>query len=245
MEAKFKKHLEIFRTEAQSGAQCLYAFLAIESAVADHRRFLDAVNKTPLYWKTCLASLQMAFFMTLGRVFDRSSDHNIFKLLEIAEQNPAIFSLDSLAARKRAASQNANDWLDEYLRNAHVPNNADFLRLRRRASHYEKLYLSIYKRIRNKVYAHKEIVDSVRVQTLFSKTRTRDLENMFIYLIKLHECLWNLLENGREPKLRAMPYAIKSIRRRKVPAYQFSQVQQQIVAESLDLLGALAGRTRE
>jgi hypothetical protein len=244
LEAKFKRHLEIFRTEAQSGAQCLYAFLAIKSAISENRRFLNAVNDTPLYWKTSLASLQSSFFIILGRVFDRSSKHNVFKLLDLADRNRQVFSLDALAARKSAASTNADEWLPEYLLTAHVPNDVDFRRLRTRAKHYEKIYLSSYKKIRNRIYAHKEIVDSVRVQTLFSKTKVRELENMFIYLVKLHECLWNLLENGHEPKLRAMPYAIRSIRRKKVPAYHISHVQQQIVSESVEMLRALSSPER-
>ena len=239
MEARFTEDLEIFRAEAQSGAQMLYAFLSMQAVLAEKRRLRDAVNENPLFWKTTLAAMQTSFFITLGRVFDTSSKHNLFKLLKYAEDHAEIFSLDALAARKQAASPNADEWLDEYLATAHVPTQQDFDRLRRRAQHYDRIYRRNYKRIRNKIYAHKEATDDATVQSLFANTRIRELENIFVYLNKVHECLWQLLNNGREPKLRPMPYAVNSIRRTRVPEYHFALVQQQIVKETVAVLEQL------
>ncbi len=239
MEARFVKDLEIFRAEAQSGAQMLYALLSLQATLAEKKNLRDAVNENPLFWKTALAAMQTSFFITLGRVFDTNSKHNLFALLKYAEEHSEIFSLDSLAARKRAQSANADEWLQEYLAAAHVPIPEDFVRLRRRAQHYDRIYRKSYKKIRNKIYAHKEATDSSKVQSLFAKTKVRELENIFVYLNKVHDCLWELLSNGREPKLRSMPYSVNSIRRTKVPEYHFTLVQQQIVKESVAVLNQL------
>jgi len=239
MEAKFVRDLEIFRAEAQSGAQMLYAFLSLQTTLAEKKNLRDAVNENPLFWKTSLAAMQTSFFITLGRVFDESSKHNLFALLKYAEDHADIFSLDALAARKRAASANADEWLEGYLATAHVPTGDDFHRLRRRAQHYNRIYRKNYKRIRNKIYAHKEATDDATVQSLFANTRIRELENIFVYLNKVHECLWQLLNNGREPRLRAMPYSVNRIRRTRVPEYHFTLVQQQIVKETVAVLEQL------
>lgn len=240
MEAKFQRDLETFRAEAQSGAQHLYSFLTIHAILAERRDILDAVNENPLFWKTCLAAFQTSFFIILGRVFDTNSRHNLFALLEYAEDHPEIFSLDALEARKRAASPNADEWIDEYLATAHVPTHRDFERLRKRAKHYERIYRKGYKRIRNKIYAHKELSDDASVQSLFSNTRVRELENTFVYLNKVHESLWQLFINEREPRLQPMPYSVNSIRKTKFPEHHSTEVQEQIVKETLSTLEMVA-----
>src|SRR3989304_1813297 len=122
----FIKELEIFRREAQEGAQFLYAYLAIKAILARDKRALHVVNKTPLFWKTILGALQTAYFIVLGRVFDQKSNHNIDRLLKIAQSNIGIFSKAALAERKRERSSNANEWLGDYLRNVYEPTNASF-----------------------------------------------------------------------------------------------------------------------
>ena len=126
MEAKFRKDLEIFRGEAQSGAQSLYAFLTMHANIGDSRKIRDAVNENSLFWKTCLASLQSSFFIIMGRVFDNNSKHNLFALLDYAENHPEMFSLAALEQRKRAASANAGEWIDGYLGGCTCTDSARF-----------------------------------------------------------------------------------------------------------------------
>ena len=57
-EEEFLAELEVFRTEAQAGAQFLYANLAINAVLAKRKKALDAVNLTPLFWKTNMGALQ-------------------------------------------------------------------------------------------------------------------------------------------------------------------------------------------
>ena len=111
-EQRFLRELEVFRTEAQSGAQFLYGYLAFNSILSGKKKALNAVNKTPLFWNTTMGALQTAFFIVLGRIFDQGSTHNVDRLLKLAQDNIGIFSEKAFANRRRQDSANADEWLD-------------------------------------------------------------------------------------------------------------------------------------
>lgn len=232
IEKKFIHELEVFRTEAQSGIQFFYAYLGINSVIGESNKALNAVNKTPLFWKTNIGALQTAFFITLGRIFDKSSTHNIDSLLRLALSHKEIFSKSALAERKRRDNPNADEWLDEYLRNAYEPTQKDFQRLEQHVEKYRNIYNRNYRKIRNMVYAHKVLSKESEAQKLFKITNIRELEIIIVFLNKLYEALWQLLFNGIKPILRPMPYSVRSMKKKKLRDWQMRTVQQMIVNET-------------
>lgn len=239
-EQSFTRELEIFRKEVEEGAQHLYGYLSFYSIISENRKILNAINRTPLFWITTMGALQTSFFIVLGRIFDQNSKHNIDRLLKVAQDNISIFSKAALANRKRKGSDNADEWLDDYLKTVHEPTIKDFRALRKRVKEYRKIYETNYRDIRHKIYAHKEVSDSEEVQRLFSKTNNRELQLMFVFVNALYEALWELFNNGRKPVLRPMRYSVKSIRRDRKPEWQSKSVQERMVGEVEDLLTVLA-----
>jgi hypothetical protein len=126
----FTHELEVFRTEVDSAIQFFYAYLTINAALADNKKALDLVNKAPLFWRTIVGGLRTSFFITLGRIFDQRSRHNVDKLLWVAQDQSVIFSAEALEARKRKDSANAEEWIYEYMKDVYVPTADDFRRLR-------------------------------------------------------------------------------------------------------------------
>lgn len=240
-EQLFVRELEIFRTEAEAGAQFLYAYLGFNGVIGKSRKALDAVNQTPLFWKTSMGALQTAFFIVLGRIFDQQSKHNVDQLLKIAQDHLTIFSKPALARRKRRDSPNADEWLDDYLKNSYEPSEKDFRLLRRRVRDYRRIYETNYRDIRRKVYAHKEVTDSAEVQRLFSRTNIRELQQVFVFVNNLYEALWELFNNGRKPILRSRRYSIRSIMRNRKPEWQSQSVQERMVGEIQDFFQLLKG----
>lgn len=238
-EKLFERELEVFRTEAQAGAQFFYAFLTIKTIMSDKKSVLKVVNCTPLFWSTNIGALQTSFFIVLGRIFDQDSKHNVGSLLRIAQDNAEIFSKEFLADRKRRDSPNADEWLEEYLRESHVPTKEDFRELRKQVKEYRKIYETSYRDIRSKIYAHKEIVDLADVQALFSKTRIRELQKIFMFVNALYEALWQLFQNGAKPKLRSTRYSIKSIIRNPAPGWHIQTIQERMVKEVTDFFRLL------
>ena len=233
-EQTFTRELEIFRTEAQAGAQFLYSYLAFNAIVGENKKALDFVNHTPLFWKTNMGALQTSFFIVLGRIFDQTSKHNIDVLLKIAESNINIFSKVALAARKKRESPNADEWLEDYLKRSYEPKARDFREFRKKVKGYRRIYEANYRDIRRKVYAHKELTESADVQKLFSKTNIRELQRVFVFVNALYEALWELLHNGRKPVLRPMRYSVKNIKKNRKPEWQNQSVQEMIVGETQD-----------
>lgn len=243
-EKMFAHELEVFRTEAQAEAQFLYAYLTIIAILGENKKALNAVNRTPLFWKTNIGALQSAFFIVLGRIFDQKSNHNIDSLLKIAQTNVNIFSKAALAERKKQNSPNANVWLDEYLKRVYEPTRDDFRALRKQIKKYRKIYEENYRDIRRKIYAHKEISEPTEVQKLFSKTNIRELEKVIVFVNALYEALWELLYNGKKPVLRPMRYSVKSMMRNRRPGWQNQSVQERIVGEIQDFF-QLFGHTAQ
>ena len=153
------------------------------------------------------------------------------RLLKIAQNKIDIFSKDSLANRKRRANANADEWLDEYLRQAYEPTKHDFRKLRKRVNSYRKIYNANYRDIRSKFYAHKEITESTDIENMFAKTNIRELQKVFVFVNALYEALWEMLNNGRKPALRPMRYSIKNMRKNRNISSQKRTVQERIVEE--------------
>ena len=113
-------------------------------------------------------------------------------MLGRAQINMSMFSSASLARRKRESSDNADDWLDDYLKSTYEPTVTDFRKLRKLISQHRKTYDSNYRKIRNKIYDHTEIADSEELRKLFNKNNIRDIQKIFVFVNALYESLWQL-----------------------------------------------------
>lgn len=230
-EALFEQDLEIFRTEAEAALQFFYAFLAVHAAAGDAKAIFRLLNTAPLFWNTNLGALQTATFVTLGRIFDQDSAHNVGRLLKLAEDNPAIFSKAALGRRKTAASTNAHVWLADYLKAAYVPKPADFRRLRGYVSKQRKIFIAKYRDLRHKVFAHKEIADAGQVSALFAKTNIREMQRMLLFLFSLHGALLQLFDNGKKPVLRPRRMSVNLMLKRR-PIKGGSSIHERMVQEA-------------
>ncbi len=240
-EAQFERELEVFRTEAEAAMQFFYAWLAVYAVAADHKPVYRMLNTAPLFWNTNLGALQTAAFIALGRVFDQNSTHNLDQLLRIAQNNLSIFSKASLGARKQGGSPTPPDWLAEYLRDAYVPTQADFRRLRAHVREHRGVYEAKYRDLRHMFFAHKEVSTRADIDALFAKTNIRELQKMLVFLGSLYEALWQLFYNGRKPVLRPRRYSVKRMRHSPSPPWKKSAVQERITHEAEQFLRSIAG----
>ncbi len=229
-EKEFEKHLEEFRRDAESAAQFLYALNAINIILSKSKPALDKVNVAPLLWRTILGSLQKSAFIALGRIFDQKSPYNLDRLIRVAQDNIEIFSKKSLALRKRAGSENADEWIDEYLKNVCVPTADDFRRLRKNVKKYRKIYEKNYRSIRDMVYAHKEL-SSEEMHALFESTGVREMEQLIVFPMRIHKALWELYHNGKKPILKPMRNSIKEIMKRDKPKWEEGNVHERIARD--------------
>jgi len=241
----FTHELEVFRTEIESAIQFFFTDVTMNAVLAEDKHKLAIVNRTPLFWITIFGALRTSFFITLGRIFDQQSNHNIDKLLRIAQERRAIFSKEALEIRKRACSANAHEWIDEYMKHVYIPTDSDFRRLRRFVGRYRKIYEKAYRDIRRKVIAHKELSNPDEVHTLYAKTNISEMQKLLIFLNQLYHALWHLFYNGNKPALRRMKYSVNRMRKTEIPQWESRHVQEHMVDETVKLFQLLATIPKE
>jgi hypothetical protein len=244
-EEHFERELEIFRTETEGGTQFLCAYLAVHAVAAKHQAVHGLLNEAPLFWNTCLAGLQTASFMALGRIFDNDSNHNLSKLLRIAQDHPEIFSKAALGRRKQGSSPEPPTWLTEYLRDPYEPTTRDFRRIRAHVRKRRKIYETNYRDIRHKWFAHKVVSEQTEISELFGKANTRELQQLFAFLSWLYESFWELFFNGRKVALRPLRYSVKRILGLTVAKRQPQGVHEKITHEAEQFLRSASALVRK
>lgn len=236
---RFEHELEVFRREISGSIQLLYSYLTIHARASKDKEILMALNETPLFWNTAIYGLQCSFFIGLGRIFDQKSNHNIDKIIGLAQKNLNLFSKNSLAERKRKASSNADDWLDDYLKDVYVPSAEDFRRLRKHVKKYRKIYNDNYRGIRNKFFAHKELSEQSEIDKLFGKTNISEMQKLFVFTYKIHYVIWELYHNGRKPVLKSMPFSVNQIIKKEFNKWESKSLQEDMVEDSKKLMNIL------
>ena len=207
----FLVHLNNFENESSIAARYLFAEMAIQHGASKSKSLLKKLNETPTFWIVCNASLQSSTYISIGRIFDKTSKYNIDELLISMEKNLHSFQLEALANRKRDGKTEDPEWLKDYLKHAHVPIYKDIERLRNMVAKYRLIYERAIKPPRNKYLAHREKEDRVEVQALYAGGTIRELARLTTFLLKLHNALWQQYYNGKKPTLRSLRHSVKSI----------------------------------
>lgn len=236
----FLPQLENFRHEAYVGAQYLYSEMAIQHAASKSKRLLSRLNLTPRFWLTHSAATQAAAYLSLARVFDRSSAYNVDALLNAFEANLSEFSREALAKRKRDGRDEDPKWLSDYLDRAYYPTKADVARLRKRVAAQRVVYERAIEPARHKYIAHRVKTEHHEVQALFGAGKVRELWRMVTFLYALHEALWEQYHNGRKSVLRPLRYSVKSLYEAK---HLGSGPHEAIVAETKKLMEFIESAT--
>ena len=200
-EAEYWRDYELVREEVHVAIGCFYSWLEIHNFAAGNKAAFLKLNEHPDFWNLQLYSLQLTFFIALGRIFDDGSDaHSIHKLLAATVAHPEFFSKESLGKRKMQGKKKSN-WLDAYLDEVFEPSVADLRVLKKTAAQHKKKFDSAYRDIRNYVFAHRILKDKEKVSQLFGKTKIQDINDILYFLDDILEAIWQLFQNGREPAL--------------------------------------------
>ena len=126
----FKNELETFRKEEETAQQMFFAWLSLRATAASNADVLRMLNETPLFWINAQHSMLVTAFVTLGRLFDQGSKHNLDRLMTIVSQNLSIYSIDALRARKVADGISMED-AARYIVGKHALTSNDVRTLRR------------------------------------------------------------------------------------------------------------------
>jgi AbiU2 len=211
-EAEFKQEMEVFGNEVEEAIQSFYAEQTIHNVAREYQNVHRALNHNAAFWNLASRALQANAIIVLGRIFDRDSRaHTLYRLLQLATQNPSIFSKGALEKRKLP---HAGKHTEEFMRTAYVPKKRDFRRLQKYADKQRAIYNGHYLDLRNKFFAHRERVD---LTAAFANANTRRLGRLLVFLDQLHDALWQLFMNGRKPVLRPARHSGQQILKSPLP----------------------------
>ncbi len=201
----FQQELEVFGAEEEAAQQAFFAYLSVRNLAASDQDVLTNMQSNALFWRTTHHSLLMSAFVTLGRIFDQNSDHNIDRLLGKISDNIGVFTKGALRSRKIAAGLSHRD-ADGYVQDAYELSATDVRRLKRLVKKWRDVYEKRYRDVRHKVFAHKnrrEVVEAALAQT-----NVDEIKDLFGFLAGLYEALWQLYHNGREPVVEVQRFVL-------------------------------------
>jgi hypothetical protein len=218
MANKFADELKIFQEEEAAAQQYFYAYLTVAEGAKRDSELLQLIHLHPWFWISVHHAMLVATFVTLGRIFDESSRHNINALLKALETDLGEFSADALKARlieKGRSPEEATqhvarvlDWDSENpyatipLAAALINKNlahcahAQVRELRKKVADWRRAYQASFDAIRDKVFAHRELSSTEGIDALFRKVSVDELEELFKFLSSLRLALWAAYENG-------------------------------------------------
>ena len=150
-------------------------------------------------WTIILYSLQCTFFITIVRLFDLDGESfSVHTFLRKCITNIDQFSKDALRKRRIKGSEaDKLSWLNEFIEKSYQPSEKDFLKLKGEVSKRQKRYESIYKPIRHKIFAHKELNGIKSVDELFKKAEIGEIQDLLCFLYQIERIIFQLLYNGR------------------------------------------------
>ena len=153
IEEEFLTHLTNLRNEINKCIQTYYTYITIYRVAYENPGVLKILNRNSIFWNNTLYSLQCTFFIVLGRIFDDDeASFSVHQLLNYCTNNSSIFSLSSLARRNN----------ENYAKKKYSPTIDDFRELKKIKKSYKRKYDEYYKDIRDKVFAHNELMNSYR-----------------------------------------------------------------------------------
>lgn len=200
-ESEYWQSHTVLTNEVGDTITSYYTEKEIDNYARESEANFTRINADARFWLVTTHALRTTFMITLGRIFDHDQrSHSIRKLLNETVTHPEYFSKDRLARRRYAGAGPEPVWLDEYIRNAWEPDVAGLGKLRNALAPSQAKYDEAFKLIRHKLYAHQDIMDRTSIQTLIGKGLITDLEKILYDLHDVLSCIWQLANNGNEPK---------------------------------------------
>jgi hypothetical protein len=235
LDQKFEEALKIFETQVAETTQFWFAASTMNEVAKRNTDTLNALNLTPSFWITARVAMEYQAILTAAKIFGprKTNPHNIDYLFQVVrETRVGVFSKNRLEARKRHGSPNADEWIGDYMKGVYVPTARDVNRLHELSKRHRRTYETQYADVRNLHVAHHVLVDATARSAMFQKTRIRDFEKLIVFLNQLHDALLNMYHNGNRPKLRPMPYSVRSLVAKKLTDLRENPNHEHIVAET-------------
>jgi hypothetical protein len=205
---EYENLLNLIRDEIQTAAAAFYTATAINDFAKKDSAIYDKLNRDADFWNLQVHGLQTAYFMGLGRLFDKRRDaHSVIRLLDATQEYRGFFSKDSLRTRKLRTvyDQDHTQVIEASLEGVWEPTRAELRQICGEVGPSLLLYEERYETIRHEIFGHIG-KDQKKIANALSKTLLSDIDAMFRDLLELMDALHALFDNGVRHERRIGPH---------------------------------------
>src|SRR5215469_10587105 len=174
-EDEYKRRYKIVSDDILSATRAFYTYMEINKfATENQQQNYQKVNQDGHFWSGQMYSLQLGWFIILGRIFGPSG-YPLHKFLKQMTAHPELFSKEALAQRKREDARDPNPpWLANLLEEAWEPTTNELEDIARSINPATATWKKSYKPIRDKIFAHRDLAASIT--DLFGATLVAEIE---------------------------------------------------------------------
>lgn len=198
----FKEQYKTFASNAAYAARMLHYYLMMNKLAADQET-LKALDSNARFWMDYRYSALQTVVIFLGKIFGKDNrGQKVFSLpkaINAASGALNYFSRPALKERKLAIGTEF-EGLDEYINQAHELTKEDIKLIKAEVKKAEKLWEKI-EPLRNKIYAHEEMLTDEEKSALFAQVTYAELEDLVQILLNISHAFEQVELNGRKPKL--------------------------------------------
>ncbi|MDF0752731.1 hypothetical protein NLU14_21105 [Marinobacter sp. 71-i] len=200
---KVEEALKLYRDEVATATWAFYAWKHLNNIGSNDRAVRNGLNRNAATWNVITHSLQTTFFITIGRLFDIDGDaFSVHAFLRFCIENVDQFDSRHIRERKMTDQNGIEaDWLESYMGRVYEAKVPDFQRLRGEVTKHQKRYEEIYRPIRNKVMAHKEIASLSNVTEIFGRTNIGEIQSFLALFGQVENVVFDLMHNGKLRKI--------------------------------------------
>lgn len=205
MSKDYERHYKEFSLNISMVTRSWHHYLHLHNKATPKSKLLEVMNKAPRFWLDHRYNSVVLTIIYLGKIFDEDSrTYNIDKTLKSASENKQHFSKENLRKRK---VQSAGEFqgLDDYIQNAVELDKDDFKTLKTEAKEARKIWQKM-KPIRDKVFAHSEMMSDDQREQLLSAVKNSDFTKIVQRLLNISNALWEAEMNGRKPDFKTDHY---------------------------------------
>lgn len=158
----------------------------------------QAMNANAQFWNDYKYSSLFYAIVTLGRIFDKNKNsHGIKRLVKVAKSSE-LFTKEKLRERKVSGSENAHEWIETYMQSVTDIAPEDYYHFLRHVVEAKKLWNNV-KDVRNKLYAHQDVISAEKRSAILEKATYDTIEQIIKRLLTLESILFEAHHNGKKP----------------------------------------------
>ena len=195
--SEYKKHYRAFEQNIAFAVRTWHHNVHLNNRANEDSAILAALNKAPRYWLDQRYSAVQTTIIFLGKIFDNDGRaHNVDKTLKAANDEKERFSKAELRKRKVELGGEF-EGIDEYVANATELNSNDLKVICAEVKKAKAIWETI-KPLRDKIYAHNEMLSDAERKDLFEAVKNEDINNILQILSNVSDALWQAEFNGHK-----------------------------------------------